>query len=61
MKIKFVKQHVAGIPKGSIKDVDSAHGKRLIDEGYAVEAKEGDKEEIVPFVEEKCKEPQVKK
>ena len=45
MKIKFVKQHVAGIPKGSIKDVDSAHGKRLIDEGYAVEAKEGDRSE----------------
>ena len=40
MKVKFIKDHVSGIGKGSIKKVEEPHGKRLIKEGYAEQADE---------------------
>ena len=42
MKIKFIKDHVSGIGKGSVKKVKDVHGERLIEEGYAEKADDKD-------------------
>tara|TARA_R110000744_G_scaffold321185_2_gene427325 strand:+ start:301 stop:549 length:249 start_codon:yes stop_codon:yes gene_type:complete len=43
MKIKIIKKHPVGLAEGQVLTVDNNHGKRLIAEGYAVEAKASDK------------------
>jgi hypothetical protein len=38
--IKFIKAHVAGIPKGAVKSVDDKHADKLIKNGYAEDSTE---------------------
>ncbi len=35
MKVKFIKDHISGIGKGSVKKMEEVHGNRLIKEGFA--------------------------
>ena len=38
MIIKFTKEHVAGIPKGAVKELSTKIGERFIEQGYAEES-----------------------
>ena len=42
-KLKFIKDHVSGIGKGSVVKFESDHADRLVEEKYAEEMKADDK------------------
>ena len=47
MKIKFIKEHPAGIAEGAIVEVEAQHGERLIAEGYAEEIQDSSSNPVV--------------